>query len=142
MYLLDGYFREQLRVNHDDGPKECRQGGGTQRGGPYGQVTRDNFGRPGVCDYRNPNLAAVMKELGYVQRFGMGIPLASEGNGGQRKPRTGEARVSVPVLTFFNNKGGVGKTSMVLHMAWMYEDLGYSILAADLGNPATTRKTA
>jgi len=45
-------------------------------GGPYGQVTKHNFGQPGVCDYRNPNLAAVMKELGYVQRFGYGIALA------------------------------------------------------------------
>ena len=47
-------------------------------GGPYGQVTRSNFGMPGACDYRNPNLAAVMKELGYVQRFGMGIALARQ----------------------------------------------------------------
>lgn len=45
-------------------------------GGPYGQVTKDNFGQPGSNDYRNPNLAAVMKELGYVQRFGVGIALA------------------------------------------------------------------
>ena len=45
-------------------------------GGPYGQATRQNFGQPGVYDYRNPNLAAVMKELGYVQRFGYGIALA------------------------------------------------------------------
>lgn len=45
-------------------------------GGPYGQVTRQNFGQPGAYDYRNPNLAAVMKELGYVQRFGYGITLA------------------------------------------------------------------
>ncbi|MEY3870733.1 MAG: hypothetical protein RLZZ338_4627 [Cyanobacteriota bacterium] len=45
-------------------------------GGPFGQVNRDNFGQPGVTDYRNPNLAEVMKNLGYVQRFGMGIPLA------------------------------------------------------------------
>jgi ATP-dependent DNA helicase RecG len=44
-------------------------------GGPFGQVNRDNFGQPGVTDYRNPNLAEVMKNLGYVQRFGMGIPL-------------------------------------------------------------------
>lgn len=44
-------------------------------GGPFGQVTRQNFGRPGACDYRNPNLAAVMKELGYVQRFGYGLTL-------------------------------------------------------------------
>jgi ATP-dependent DNA helicase RecG len=45
-------------------------------GGPYGQVTRANFGTPGAYDYRNPNLAAVMKDLGYVQRFGMGIAMA------------------------------------------------------------------
>lgn len=45
-------------------------------GGPFGQVTKDNFGQPGVNDYRNPNLAGVMKELGYVQRFGYGITLA------------------------------------------------------------------
>ncbi len=47
-------------------------------GGPYGQVTRQNFGQPGACDYRNPNLAAVLKELGYVQKFGFGITLARE----------------------------------------------------------------
>lgn len=45
-------------------------------GGPYGQVTRKNFGSPGVTDYRNPYLAEVMKNLGYVQRFGIGIQLA------------------------------------------------------------------
>lgn len=45
-------------------------------GGPYGQVTKQNFGEPGAYDYRNPNLAAVMKELGYVQRFGLGIVTA------------------------------------------------------------------
>jgi len=45
-------------------------------GGPYGQVTKENFGKPGANDYRNPNLAAVMKELGYVQRFGAGIALS------------------------------------------------------------------
>ncbi len=45
-------------------------------GGPFGQVTRESFGRPGVADYRNPHIAEVMKTLGYVQRFGVGIPLA------------------------------------------------------------------
>jgi len=45
-------------------------------GGPFGQVTRQNFGMRGAYDYRNPHLAAVMKELGYVQRFGMGIEMA------------------------------------------------------------------
>lgn len=47
-------------------------------GGPFGQVTKANFGQPGRSDYRNPNLAAVMKELGYVQRFGFGIATARE----------------------------------------------------------------
>ena len=45
-------------------------------GGPYGQVTIDNFGRPGVTDYRNPNVAEVMRTLGFVQRFGVGIQVA------------------------------------------------------------------
>jgi len=45
-------------------------------GGPYGQVSRENFGQPGVTDYRNPHLAEAMRNLGYVQKFGVGIPLA------------------------------------------------------------------
>ena len=32
--------------------------------------------------------------------------------------------MSIPVITFFNNKGGVGKTSMVYHLAWMFADRG------------------
>lgn len=40
--------------------------------------------------------------------------------------------VSVPVLTFFNNKGGVGKTSLVYHLAWMLSDIGHRVLACDL----------
>ena len=34
-------------------------------------------------------------------------------------------------IVFFNNKGGVGKTSLVYHLAWMYADLGVSVVAAD-----------
>ncbi len=45
-------------------------------GGPFGSVTRDNFAQPGIVDYRNPNIAEAMKNLGYVQRFGSGIPIA------------------------------------------------------------------
>ncbi|GEO80856.1 ATP-binding protein [Pararhodospirillum oryzae] len=45
-------------------------------GGPYGCVTRENFGRPGWTDYRNPQLASAFKTLGYAQRFGAGIDLA------------------------------------------------------------------
>ena len=42
-------------------------------GGPYGAVTVENFGQPGVVDYRNPILAEAMRVLGLVQRFGLGI---------------------------------------------------------------------
>ena len=40
--------------------------------------------------------------------------------------------MTVPVLTFFNNKGGVGKTSLVYHLAWMLSDMGHRVLACDL----------
>jgi ATP-dependent DNA helicase RecG len=45
-------------------------------GGPFGAVRKENFGRPGVTDYRNPNLAEAMRVLGYVQSFGAGIATA------------------------------------------------------------------
>jgi ATP-dependent DNA helicase RecG len=45
-------------------------------GGPFGHVTRANFGRPGVTDYRNPTLAEALKALGLVERFGVGIAIA------------------------------------------------------------------
>ncbi|MCL6584824.1 MAG: AAA family ATPase [bacterium] len=35
-------------------------------------------------------------------------------------------------IAFFNNKGGVGKTSLVYHLAWMYADLKVRVVAADL----------
>ena len=35
-------------------------------------------------------------------------------------------------IAFFNNKGGVGKTSLVYHLAWMYADRGLRVLVADL----------
>ena len=40
--------------------------------------------------------------------------------------------MTVPVLTFFNNKGGVGKTSLVYHLAWMFSEGGKRVLACDL----------
>lgn len=40
--------------------------------------------------------------------------------------------MSVPVLTFFNNKGGVGKTSLVYHLAWMFAEQGLRVMAVDL----------
>ena len=47
-------------------------------GGVFGSVTVENFGQPGITSYRNPNLAEAMKTLGFVQRFGVGIPLARQ----------------------------------------------------------------
>lgn len=40
--------------------------------------------------------------------------------------------MSVPVIAFFNNKGGVGKTSLVYHVAYMLAEQGYRVIAADL----------
>lgn len=35
-------------------------------------------------------------------------------------------------LAFFNNKGGVGKTTLIYHLAWMFADMGKRVLVADL----------
>jgi ATP-dependent DNA helicase RecG len=53
----------------------------TSPGGPYGSVTIENFGQPGLTDYRNPNLAEAMRALGLVQRFGAGITIARKSLG-------------------------------------------------------------
>ena len=45
-------------------------------GGVFGAITTENFGKPGFTDYRNPNLAEAMRTFGFVQRFGIGIPIA------------------------------------------------------------------
>lgn len=69
-------------------------------GGLYGQVTEGNFGQ-GVTDYRNPLLAEAMRVLGYVQRFGYGVPLARrrlEENGNPRPEFTfAETYISVSI---------------------------------------------
>lgn len=40
--------------------------------------------------------------------------------------------MSAPIIAFFNPAGGVGKTTHVYHLAWMFSDLGLKVLAADL----------
>lgn len=40
--------------------------------------------------------------------------------------------MSLTTVAFFNNKGGVGKTTLVYHLAWMYSELGVRVIAADL----------
>ncbi len=56
-------------------------------GGPYGMVNTVNFGQLGLTDYRNPLLAEAMKALGFVQRFGIGIPTAQEQLRKNRNPK-------------------------------------------------------
>ena len=34
-------------------------------------------------------------------------------------------------LAFFNNKGGVGKTTLLYHLAWMFAEMGQRVLVAD-----------
>jgi ATP-dependent DNA helicase RecG len=45
-------------------------------GGPYGNVTSENFGQPGITDYRNPNIGVALKTFGFIQAFGRGIAIA------------------------------------------------------------------
>ncbi len=40
--------------------------------------------------------------------------------------------MTVSVLTFFNNKGGVGKTSLSYHLSWMLSEIGHTVLVCDL----------
>ncbi len=44
-------------------------------GGPFG-IAPDEFGKPGVTSYRNPNIAEVMRNIGLAEKFGVGIELA------------------------------------------------------------------
>jgi len=84
-------------------------------GGPFGAVTAENFGEPGVVDYRNPRLADTMKVLGFVQRFGIGIQTAQaalKNNGNplarfEIEPTTIKCTViRTPVLQVQNHKAG------------------------------------
>ncbi|HEX4416474.1 MAG TPA: ATP-binding protein [Kofleriaceae bacterium] len=46
-------------------------------GGPFGQVTIERFGQPGLTDYRNPHIAEALRVLGFVERFGVGLTIAN-----------------------------------------------------------------
>jgi len=47
-------------------------------GGPFGQVTIERFGQPGLTDYRNPHVAEALRVLGFVERFGVGLSIANK----------------------------------------------------------------
>jgi cellulose biosynthesis protein BcsQ len=40
--------------------------------------------------------------------------------------------MTIPVIAFFNNKGGVGKTSLVYHLSWMLALMDKKVVVADL----------
>lgn len=70
-------------------------------GGPYGNVTPENFGQPGITDYRNPNIADVLETYGYIQGFGRGIAIARrelEKNGNPPLEFTANASAVVVIL--------------------------------------------
>lgn len=67
-------------------------------GGPFGSVTAENFGRPGITDYRNPNLAEALRALGYVQRFGAGIAIAKKALGDRLQFEVGSGTVNAVIL--------------------------------------------
>lgn len=75
----------------------------TSPGGPFGTVTAENFGDPGVADYRNPNLAEALRVLGFVQRFGAGLAIARRSLAENGNPplelRVQSSHVSVIVRT-------------------------------------------
>jgi ATP-dependent DNA helicase RecG len=47
-------------------------------GGPFGLVTIERFGDPGLTDYRNPHIAEALRVLGFVERFGVGLAIANK----------------------------------------------------------------
>ena len=77
---------------------------------------------------KNPTLAEAMKTLGFMQRFGIGVQNGAQRIGDKWQPaaqirhsgylllcyNTPEKRTAMKTLAFFNNKGGVGTTSLGL----------------------------
>lgn len=78
-------------------------------GGPFGRVTTENFGQPGINDYRNPHLAEAMRILGYAQHFGVGIQIAREALARNGNPPL-EFRIE-PYTVVATIRRGNGKTT-------------------------------
>lgn len=50
----------------------------TSPGNLYGKVTPETFGQPNSADYRNPTIAGMMRDLGFMERFGVGLGIVKK----------------------------------------------------------------
>ena len=114
-------------------------------GGLYGGLKIADIQDGSRAAYRNPKIAEVMKYMRFMERFGHGILSAKEASDENMNPPpefTNENNYFLAVvrkkggmmktITFFNNKGGVGKTSLVYHIAQMLKIQGHRVIVADL----------
>ncbi len=76
----------------------------TSSGGPYGCVSCENFGKPGITDYRNPNLASALKTLGFIQQFGRGIATARRAMAQENHPEPEFVPASHNVLSILRKR--------------------------------------
>ncbi len=76
----------------------------TSPGGPYGCVSCENFGKPGITDYRNPNLASALKTLGFIQQFGRGIATARRAMAQENHPEPEFVPASHNVLSILRKR--------------------------------------
>jgi cellulose biosynthesis protein BcsQ len=51
---------------------------------------------------------------------------------GSNQIRITRANMAVKIISVFNNKGGVGKTTLSFHLAHALAELGHKVLAVDL----------
>lgn len=68
--IADGYFNSPIKFYEYSDRIEIDNPGNL-----YGKVNLENF--PNETDYRNPNIAEIMLNLGYVNRFGSGVNTVS-----------------------------------------------------------------
>ena len=66
-------------------------------GGVYGEVSNENFGK-GATSYRNPTIAEAMKNMGFMQRFGIGLPTVNKA-----LKNNGNPQVEFEILDSFVN---------------------------------------
>ncbi|GIV32426.1 MAG: hypothetical protein KatS3mg030_728 [Saprospiraceae bacterium] len=78
-------------------------------GGLFGIVNRSNF--PQVSDYRNPELAIAMKNLGYVNRFNIGVRTAQN-----ELKKNGN-----PPAEFYLDEPAQFMVSIKIHPSWITE---------------------